>query len=82
MAKTYKIGEYSRRFLDALDAFQVFKNSYLDALTSLYDEEQGARLFADDADKLDDVERAVMDYLRICFTEALGATQDAQAVTI
>lgn len=66
--KTYVIGEDSRKLLDALDAYQVFVGELLDALVQIYGEEQGHKFYQEHRDTLDEVERIVMDYLRIQFT--------------
>lgn len=71
--KQYEIGAESRLFLDALDAFQTFKNQLLFALTETYGEKQGDELWQDHQDRFDAVERDVMDYLRIQFTQQMGA---------
>lgn len=78
--KQYTVGEDSRRFLYALDTFQQFKNTFLDALQNLYGEEQGEHLYLEHAPQFEDVERTVMEYLRVTFTQWLGG-DDAQ-VTI
>lgn len=66
--KTYTVGEYSRRFLDALDAFEEFRNHFLDALTYAYGEEQGEKFALSHNEQFEDVQRTVMDYLRVQFT--------------
>ena len=78
--KTYTVVEYSRRFLDALDAFTQFRNTLLDALTYAYGEEQGEKFSLSHTDEFDNVERIIMDYLRIQFT--LEMTPNNRNVTI
>ena len=78
--KQYTVGESSRLLLDALDAFQAFKNTLLDALTSIYDDEQGDRMFNEHYDQFEAVERTVTDYLRQQFIKEMGT--DREAVTI
>ena len=80
MKKQYTIGEQSRRFLDALDAFQRFENVLLDALTATYGEDRGNSFFDESHEQREAVERVVMDYLRVSFSERMGT--DAEQVTI
>lgn len=70
--KTYTIGEDSRRLLDALDAFQVFNGELLDALVHIYGEDSGHKFYQEHRDDLDKVERIVMEYLRIQFTQEMA----------
>ena len=74
------VGEQSRRFLVALDTFQLFENDLLDALTETYGEERANAFYNSHADEFEAVERIVMDYLRVSFTMQMGA--DAEHVTI
>ena len=67
-SKQYTIGDNTRRFLDALDTFQEFKNDLLDALTATYGEERG--------EQLEQVDRIVMDYLRPLFVMGMGTQAD------
>lgn len=78
--KQYTVGENSRQFLNALDTFQQFENDFLDALIFQYGEEQGDKMYNSHLQQLEDVERIVMDYLRIQFTIQMGT--DAEQVTI
>lgn len=80
MSKQYAVGEYSRKFLDALDAFAQFKNAFIVALTDTYGEQQAEKLYDEHAEQLEDVERTIMEYLRFLFLEKMGT--DAQQVTI
>lgn len=80
MRKQYTIGEDSRQFLDALDAFAAFQCRFLNALTHAYGDKQGNDMFQEHREMFDGVERAVMDYLRIQFTQCMGI--EAEAVTI
>lgn len=68
----YTIGDESRPFLDALFAFQAFKDTFFNALQHQYGEDDGADIFHRHNDLLTDVERAVMDYLRIQFSMQMG----------
>lgn len=70
--KTYTIGEDSRTLLDTLGKYQEFCNDFLDALTQIYGEEQANKFYQEHRDDLDQVERIIMDYLRIQFTQAMG----------
>ena len=74
--KQYTVGESSRRFLDALDAFQVFETKFYDALTDEYGEKQGDELYQQDREKFDAAERVIMEYLRILFTQSMGTGAD------
>lgn len=78
--KQYTVGENSRQFLNALDTFQQFENDLLDALQNQYGEEQGEQLYLSHLQQFEDVERIVMDYLRIQFTLLMGT--DAEQVTL
>lgn len=78
--KQYTVGEISRQFLNALDTFQQFENDFLDALQTQYGDEQGEKLYLSHLQQFEDVERTVMDYLRIQFTVLMGT--DAEQVTI
>lgn len=75
--KPYTIGEDSRRLLDTLDAYQAFIGEFLDALVQIYGEESGHKFYDEHRDTLDAVERIIMDYLRIQFTQemATGKTE-------
>lgn len=70
--KTYTVGEYSRRYLDALDAFAVFKDKLFTALTVNYGEKQGEEFAQSHTELFDTVERTVLDYLRYNFTLEMG----------
>ena len=74
--KNYIIGEESKKLLNALEILQEFKCSFLDALTLMYSEEQGNELFNEHNPKIEDVERIVMDYLRINFVTEMGEGKD------
>lgn len=74
--KQYEIGDDSRQFLNALDAFQMFENVFMDALQNLYGEEQGEQLYLSHVPQFEDVERTVMDYLRILFTQQMGTADE------
>ena len=78
--KQYTVGEQSRRYLVALDTFNLFKNDLFDALTETYGEEQGNEFYNRHVDEFEAVERIVMDYLRVSFAEQMGT--DAEHVTI
>ena len=78
--KQYTVGENSRQFLNALDTFQQFENDFLDALQYQYGEEKGEQLYLSHLQQFEDVERIVMDYLRIQFTVLMGT--DAEQVTL
>ena len=80
MAKQYTLGEYSRAFLDALDAFSQFRNAFLAALTKTYGEKQAEQLYDTHDEQFVEVERSIMMYLRVLFTEEMGT--DAQEITI
>lgn len=78
--KNYTVGEDSRRFLDALNAFQVFKCAFLDALVNVYGEQQGDEMYQSHNELLENVEREIMDYLRVLFTQSMVG--DAVEITI
>ena len=78
--KQYTIGEQSQKFLNALDTFQRFENDFLNALQFQYGEEQGEQYYLQHVQQFEDVERTVMDYLRIQFTIQMGT--DAETVAL
>lgn len=75
--KNYVIGETSKRFLIALEKFQDFETSLLDALEGMYGEEEGTRYFMELSPKLEEIQRsAIMEYLRINFANGVGLGHD------
>ena len=70
---TYFVGEESRRYLDALNVFQEFKNALLYALTEMYGEEQGTEFYLSHSEKYEGIENVIWDYMRIPFTQKMGA---------
>lgn len=75
--KNYVIGESSQRLLIALDKFHEFQTSLIDALTSIYGEEEGEKRFLELKERLEDIERSgIMEYLRINFGTQMGTGQD------
>lgn len=78
--KRYNVGEESRRFLYALDTFERFESVFFDALCKQYGEEAGERFYHEHDEQLEAVERIIMEYLRIQFTQGMGT--DAVEVTI
>jgi len=75
--KNYVIGESSQLLLNALDKYHAFQNSLLEALTSMYGEEDGEKHFLELNDKLEEIERlGIMEYLRINFTIQMGIGKD------
>ena len=78
--KQYTISEESKGFLNALNTFQLFKDELLAALQLQYGEAQGEQFFLSHSAQFEDVERAVMDYLRIQFIQQMGTT--AERITI
>lgn len=77
MPKQYTIGEDSRHFLDALDAFAAFENKFIDALTHVYGDQQADGMFEEHRETFEAVELVIMDYLRIQFTQGMGGGSDA-----
>lgn len=80
MAKVYTIGENSQKFLDALDALQIAESKFFDALTDTYGEKTANELYQEHVEQWDAVERGIMDFLRILFTQEMGT--DAPRVTL
>ena len=76
--KTYTIGTATRRYLDALDAFEQFKNVFYNSLTEEYGEQSGDEMFQSHAELFEDVERAVMEYMRIQFITEMGTPADKE----
>ncbi len=72
--KQYTVGSESQCFLDALNTFQLFKNELLAALQRQYGDAQGEQFFLSHTAQFEDIERAVMDYLRIQFTLQMGTS--------
>ena len=70
---TYVIGEDSRRYLDALNVFQEFKNAFFYALTEMYGEEQGAKMYHSHTEQYEAIENTIWDYMRVPFTMKMGA---------
>lgn len=79
-SKRYTVGEESRRFLNALDTLQRFESDFFDALCKQYGDEAGERFYHTHDEQLEAVERIVMEYLRIQFTQGMGT--DTVEVTI
>lgn len=77
MAKQYTIGEYSQKFLDALDALQVAKSKFFEALTATYGEERADECFQEHIAQFEGTEQAIMEYLRILFTASMGTEKPA-----
>ena len=75
-SKKYVIGESSERLLKALDVFGLFQTELLEALEFMYGELKGGELFAENTQKLEEVERIVMEYLRINFTSEMGTGKE------
>lgn len=69
---TYYVGEESRRYLDALNVFQEFKNAFLYALTENYGEEQGAEMYHTHTEQYEQIENIIWDYMRVPFTMQMG----------
>ena len=78
--KQFVIGEYSRRYLNALDTFQTFKNTLLQALETEFGEEQANEMFLKNEGIFEAVENSVMGYLRDCMVIEMGT--DREIVTI
>ena len=75
--KKYVIGETSKRFLIALEKFQDFETSLLDALEGMYGEEEGTKYFLELNPKLEELQRsAIMEYLRLNFVAEMGTGRD------
>ena len=70
--KNYIIGEESKSLLIALDKLVAFENSFCNALTQMYGEEQGTDFFIKHAPKIEDIARIIMDYLRVNFVVEMG----------
>lgn len=63
----YIIGESSEHYLNALEAFQVFQDRFIQALEFSYGDEQANEYFMEHNPKFEEIERIIMDYLRINF---------------
>lgn len=69
----YIVGEDSRRYLDALNVFQEFKNAFMYALTEMYGEEQGEQMYLSHNEQYEAIENTIWDYMRVPFTMKMGA---------
>ena len=78
--KKFVIGEDSERYLNALDTFQTFKNTLLQALETEFGEEQANEMFLKNEGIFEAVENSVMGYLRDCMVIEMGT--DKEIVTI
>ena len=74
--KTYVIGESSERLLKVLDLYKLFQDKLLEALELMYGEKQGSELYMEHDKELEDIERIVMEYLRINFTQEMGTGKE------
>ena len=70
---TYFVGEESRRYLDALNVFQEFKNALLYALTENYGEQSGTDMYLSHNKEYEGIENIIWDYMRVPFTMKMGA---------
>ena len=73
---TYNVGAKSRRYLDALNVFQEFKNTFLCALTENYGEEQGAEMYHTHTEQYEQIENIIWDYMRVSFTMEMGLQKE------
>ena len=71
-SKKFFIGEESERFLDALELFTLFRDKLLEALVFMYGEEQGTERYMKNDQKLEDIDRIVMEYLHFNFIAEMG----------
>lgn len=71
--KQYTVGETTRTILEAYDAFQLFKDTFLRALTTTYGEERGDELYNGFSDDYDAVERDVLEFLRLQLNMTMGS---------
>ena len=74
--KEFIIGDVSYCYLQALEKYQIFKDQLLEALIMQYGEEAGNERFCEHRPKLEDVERIIMEYLRIEFTSEMTGKND------
>lgn len=68
----YTISEETRRFLDALNAFQEFKDNFLNALEHQYGEEQGKQFYDAETERYDKIEHTIWEYMRANVTSGMG----------
>ena len=68
----YTIGADTRHYLDALNAFAQFKTVFSDALTAVYGEEQGEKFLLSHTEQFDEMERMILDYMRVGLTSEMG----------
>ena len=76
----FVIGENSQQLLKALTAFREFQNAYMDALTAIYGEKEGAQDYQAIFDHVEAIERDIMEYLRVQITWNMGT--GAEVITI
>lgn len=75
--KQFSIGDTSRRFLAALDAFQAFKNQLFTAVAEEYGEDEAEQLHGKNRQFYDGIETSIMELLRVQFTERMGTGDDS-----
>ena len=59
-----------------MDAFAQFRNTFIAALTDIYGEEMAQKLYDENEEQFDGVERTIMDYLRVLFLEEMGTGKE------
>lgn len=65
--RKYIIGEESALLLKALEKCEEFQSSFIDALILMYGDEDGNKRFNEHHHQFEEVERTIMEYLRINF---------------
>ena len=65
--KKYIIGKESALLLKALEKCEEFQSSFIDALILMYGDEDGNKRFNEHHHQFEEVERTIMEYLRINF---------------
>lgn len=65
--RKYIIGEESALLLKALEKCEEFQSSFIDALVLMYGDEDGNKRFNEHHHQFEEVERTIMEYLRINF---------------
>lgn len=76
----YLIGEDTRRYLDALNAFQEFKNALIHAVFTDYGDEAGIDLYSRHDSLFDSVEGVIWAYMKPHIIEHMQGqtTQDIE----
>lgn len=74
--KNYVIGESSALFLKTLEKCEELQSGFIDALELMYGEEEGNKRFNEHHHQLEEIERVIMEYLRINFISEMNGKNE------